>query len=51
MPELDIVLKAESRENVGKYQAMKVRDAKKLPAVIYGPDIKENINKIIWRIH
>lgn len=39
----DISLIAEVRENLGKTDALKVRNTQKLPAVIYGPDLKENL--------
>lgn len=44
MPELDITLNAEVRDNTGTTVSAKVREAGKLPAVVYGPGLKENIN-------
>lgn len=39
----DITLKAEPRVDLGKSKAMKVRKSSRLPGVIYGPGIKDNI--------
>jgi large subunit ribosomal protein L25 len=39
----DLTLKAEAREHLGKGKAMKIRNGAKLPAVVYGPGIKDNI--------
>lgn len=39
----DVTLKAEPRADLGKSKAMKVRKGSKLPGVIYGPGIKENV--------
>lgn len=40
-------LTAEAREKVGKADAQKIRDAQKLPVVIYGPEMKENIFAVV----
>jgi large subunit ribosomal protein L25 len=37
------VLKAETRENLGKEGCAQIRDEKSLPAVVYGPELKDNI--------
>ncbi len=39
----DFVLNAEERQKVGKSGAGKVRTAQRIPAVVYGPEMKENI--------
>ena len=39
-----ITLKAEKREKTGKYVAFDLRKAGKIPAVVYGRGLKENIN-------
>ena len=41
MAEANFVLKAEERKTLGKQAATKLRAEKKLPAIIYGPDMKE----------
>lgn len=43
MAELDIALKAEARDTLGKSEALKVRESSRLPAVVYGPEIAENL--------
>ncbi len=43
MSDSEFVLKAESREKIGKSEAMKIRNTMRLPAVIYGPELKENL--------
>jgi large subunit ribosomal protein L25 len=47
MSQSDFVLNAEAREKVGKASARSVRSLKKLPAVVYGPEIKDNIYILI----
>lgn len=37
-------LKAEKREGTGKYKAFDLRKAGKIPGVIYGKSLKENVN-------
>jgi len=44
MAEQSMQLQAEVRDNPGKVSARKLREAKRLPAVIYGPGLKENIS-------
>jgi len=43
MAQSDFILEAETRQKVGKSVSMKIRTTQRLPGVIYGPDIKENI--------
>ncbi|MGA2142214.1 MAG: 50S ribosomal protein L25 [Brevinematales bacterium] len=43
MAQSDFVLEAAPRQKVGKADALKIRSTQRLPGVIYGPDIKENI--------
>jgi large subunit ribosomal protein L25 len=44
MAQVDVTLNSEKREQLGKSAANRVREADKLPAVVYGPDLKENIS-------
>ncbi len=39
----EFVLKAETREKIGKSDALKVRNLMRLPAVVYGPELTENL--------
>lgn len=39
-----VILKAELREKTGKEVALALRAEKRLPAVIYGPGLKESVN-------
>jgi len=39
----EITLKAEVREGVGTSYCQKLRENKKLPCVLYGPELKENV--------
>ncbi|MEJ5285226.1 MAG: 50S ribosomal protein L25 [Brevinematia bacterium] len=43
MAKKELTLNGELRKDVGKSASMKLREAGKLPAVLYGPEIKENI--------
>ncbi len=43
MSESDFVLNAEERQMMGKSNSLKIRSTQKLPGVVYGPEIKENI--------
>jgi large subunit ribosomal protein L25 len=43
MAQIDFVLEAEARQKVGKSDSLKIRTTQRLPGVIYGPDIKENL--------
>jgi len=39
----EIILKAEARESTGKSDSLKLRSNMRLPGVVYGPELKENI--------
>lgn len=39
----DVTLKVEAREHLGKAKAAQIRENSRIPAVVYGPGIKENI--------
>ncbi len=43
MAQSSFILEALGREKVGKSEAVKIRMTERLPVVLYGPDIKENV--------
>ena len=39
----NFILETEVREGLGKEDALKLRESQRIPAVVYGPDMKENL--------